>query len=55
MGSVEPGKLANLLVVAKNPLASIRNLRSVVMTVKRGRRYSRADFRPIGKSEMSED
>jgi imidazolonepropionase-like amidohydrolase len=55
MGSVEPGKLANLLVVAKNPLESLRNLRTVLMIVKRGRRYSRADFRPIDKSEMPED
>jgi imidazolonepropionase-like amidohydrolase len=44
MGSVEPGKLANLVVLAKNPLEDIRNLRSVVLTVKRGREYPRGDF-----------
>ncbi|HTX01069.1 MAG TPA: amidohydrolase family protein [Acidimicrobiales bacterium] len=44
MGSVEPGKLANLLVLAGDPLADIANLSSVVFTVKRGRRFERADF-----------
>jgi imidazolonepropionase-like amidohydrolase len=46
MGSVEPGKLANLVILAKNPLDDIHNLRSVVLTVKRGRRFARADYRP---------
>jgi imidazolonepropionase-like amidohydrolase len=55
MGTVEPGKLANLLVVARNPLESVRNLRTVVTVVKRGRLYSRSAFRPIGKNEMGED
>ncbi|MEA3002992.1 MAG: hypothetical protein QOH81_1780 [Sphingomonadales bacterium] len=46
MGSVEPGKLANLAVLARNPLDDVRNLRSVVLTVKRGRRFARADYAP---------
>jgi imidazolonepropionase-like amidohydrolase len=46
MGSVEPGKLANLAVLARNPLDDVRNLRSVVLTVKRGRRFARADYLP---------
>src|SRR5205085_11631849 len=46
MGTIEPGKLANLVVLSANPLVSAANLRSVVLTVKRGRRFSRADFRP---------
>jgi imidazolonepropionase-like amidohydrolase len=46
MGSVAPGKLANFAILARNPLEDIRNLRSVVLTVKRGRRFSRADYRP---------
>jgi imidazolonepropionase-like amidohydrolase len=54
MGTVEPGKLANLVVVAKSPLEDIQNLRSVVMTVKRGRVFRRSAFRPISKQEMPE-
>jgi imidazolonepropionase-like amidohydrolase len=45
MGSVAPGKLANLVVLARNPLDSLGNLRSVVLTVKRGREYPRGDYR----------
>jgi hypothetical protein len=47
MGTLEPGKLANIVFLAKNPLEDIRNLRSVTMTVKRGARYARADFQPV--------
>lgn len=46
MGSVEAGKLANMVVLARNPLEDIHNLRSVVLTVKRGRRFPRADYHP---------
>ncbi|MDB5692005.1 MAG: putative hydrolase [Alphaproteobacteria bacterium] len=46
MGSVEPGKLANLAVLARNPLEDVHNLRSVVLTVKRGRRFARVDYTP---------
>ena len=44
MGTVEPGKLANLVVLAQDPLADIDHLRSVTETVKRGVRYPRDDF-----------
>lgn len=44
MGTIEPGKLANMVFVEKNPLESIANLRSVVLTVKRGTRYPREEF-----------
>ena len=44
MGSIEPGKLANLVVLAKDPLLNAANLRSVVLTVKRGRRFDRLDY-----------
>ena len=44
MGTIEPGKLANFVVLAADPLASAANLRSVVLTVKRGRRFARVDY-----------
>ena len=46
MGSIVAGKLANMVVLSANPLQDVRNMRSVVMTVKRGRIYRRSDYRP---------
>ena len=51
MGTIAPGKLANLVFVAKNPLDDIGNLKSIAMTVKRGVLYRRSDYRPIAKDE----
>jgi imidazolonepropionase-like amidohydrolase len=51
MGTIEHGKLANLMFTSKNPLDDIENLKSVVMTVKRGKLYRRSDYRPITKDE----
>lgn len=44
MGTVEAGKLANMVVLTKNPLEDVRNLRSVTLTVKRGKQFPRADY-----------
>ena len=55
MGTIAPGKLANLLVVSADPLADISNLRSILFTVKRGRRFDRTDYRPIGRREIPDD
>jgi imidazolonepropionase-like amidohydrolase len=44
MGSIEAGKLANMVVLAKNPLVDVRNFQSVVLTVKRGRQFPREDY-----------
>lgn len=44
MGTLEPGKLANFVVLAEDPLQDIAHLRSVTATVKRGVRYPRADY-----------
>ena len=43
-GSLEPGKLADFVVLAKDPLADIANIRSIETVVKRGRAYARADY-----------
>jgi imidazolonepropionase-like amidohydrolase len=45
MGTLAPGKLANLVIVSRNPLEDITALRDVVLTVKRGRAYPRAEYR----------
>ncbi|WP_421932197.1 amidohydrolase family protein [Phenylobacterium sp.] len=45
-GTLAPGKLANLVFVAKDPSADIKALRTVVLTVKRGVDYPRADYDP---------
>jgi hypothetical protein len=54
MGTLAPGKLANLIVLARDPLADIENLKSLELTVKRGRAYPRADFRPLTEDEMKD-
>lgn len=54
MGSIEPGKLANMVVLARNPLADLKNLRSVLMTVKRGRVYKRSAFVPLTRGDITD-
>jgi len=44
-GTIEPGKLASLVVLDEDPVQDIRALRSVVSVVKRGEIYLRTDFR----------
>ncbi|HEV2864894.1 MAG TPA: amidohydrolase family protein, partial [Allosphingosinicella sp.] len=55
MGVIAPGRLADFVLVAANPLDDIRNLRTILFTVKRGRRFDRADFRPISRREMPDE
>ena len=54
-GTIEPGKLANLLAVREDPIADITNLRTILFTVKRGRRFERSDHRPITRREVPDD
>ena len=51
IGTLEPGKRANILFVAKDPAADITNLRSVVLTVRDGIQYPREKYQPITKDE----
>jgi imidazolonepropionase-like amidohydrolase len=46
MGTVEPGKLANLVFVARSPLDGVEAFSTVVLTVKRGSPFWRKDFFP---------
>jgi len=54
MGTVAPGKLANLIVLTRDPLADLENLKSLELTIKRGREYRRADFRPLVKEDLED-
>ncbi len=53
-GTIAPGKLASFVVLTGDPLQDLGNLRSVQLTVKRGRRYPRGDFQPL-RQEMFAD
>jgi imidazolonepropionase-like amidohydrolase len=53
-GSIEVGKLANLVVLNKNPLEDIANIRSVYMVIKRGVRYSRIAYKPVTSKTMKQ-
>ena len=44
VGTIEPGKHANIVFLGEDPLAGAPSLRSVQLTVKRGTLYHRADF-----------
>ncbi len=47
IGSIEPGKLADLVVIAGNPLDNIRESRNVVWTMLAGRLYESATMNQI--------
>ena len=53
-GTVEPGKRADLVFLAKNPLETMDNMRSVVLTVKGGTEYPRENYHGITKDELGE-
>jgi hypothetical protein len=43
-GTLEAGKYANVVLLQSDPAQDITNLRSIVMTVKRGHRFLRSDY-----------
>lgn len=44
-GTLETGKLANMVFLKDNPLENISALRSISLTVKRGHRFERKDYK----------
>ncbi|MET9101148.1 amidohydrolase family protein [Streptomyces antibioticus] len=54
-GSVEPGKLADLAVFAQDPLADIGHLRTITLTVKRGRRFPRDAYTATATATRSRE
>lgn len=44
IGTLEAGKFANMVFLKKDPLQDIANVRSVVLTVKRGQQFAREDY-----------
>ena len=62
IGSIEPGKLADLVVLTENPLEDIRNARSILYVIKNGVLYSGDDAsrvfpdpRPAGRMYFHTD
>jgi imidazolonepropionase-like amidohydrolase len=48
LGSLEPGKLADLVIMAKNPLENIQNSESILFVMKNGRLYDGRTMNEIG-------
>ena len=51
-GSIAAGKLADMVVLERDPLAAIGNLETIVMTIKRGRVFARTDFVPLVDADI---
>jgi imidazolonepropionase-like amidohydrolase len=54
VGTIEAGKLANLVVLAHDPLSDLNNLKSGVMTVKRGKAFERTAFAPLSEGDITD-
>ena len=55
MGSLEPGKMADLVILNEDPLADIKNVRSIHAVVKSGHVYSPGEFSECVQDEPSLD
>jgi imidazolonepropionase-like amidohydrolase len=44
LGTVEPGKLADLLILSANPLSDIENIRRIEKIVRNGHVHDRGEF-----------
>jgi imidazolonepropionase-like amidohydrolase len=51
MGTIAPGKLADLVLLDANPTEDIRNLRKISGVVANGKFYDRADLDHFGPSQ----
>ncbi|MDQ0463103.1 imidazolonepropionase-like amidohydrolase [Caulobacter ginsengisoli] len=54
MGTITPGKLANLVFLTADPSQDVRAFRTVRLTVKRGVLFWRKDYRPVSKAETKD-
>ncbi len=54
MGTLEAGKLADMVFTRQNPLSDVKAYRTVVLTVKRGADYWRKDYTPLAKMAAEE-
>jgi imidazolonepropionase-like amidohydrolase len=52
MGTIEPGKLANFVILERNPLINISDIHSVVEVVKHGLQYPRSAYHPVTAEEV---
>ena len=51
LGALEAGKLADIAFLTRDPLADVQAYKTVTLTVKRGVRYPRSDYRPTPSSD----
>jgi imidazolonepropionase-like amidohydrolase len=54
MGAVATGKLADLIVTGRDPTRDVDNLKSLELTIKRGREYPRTAFRPLARDDLGD-
>jgi hypothetical protein len=55
LGSLEPGKLADLIVMDKSPLENIRNSESIHYVMKNGRLYDAATMNQVGNQQVKRE